>query len=94
LLAILGVIEEAGHSLGQHLTVVGDEALPGAINTFVGAQGARREVVENIEKEIICEACHCVLLVGGRLHFKEPAIKIHSLLTRSKEENNRTKIHQ
>ena len=93
-LAVLGVIEEAGHSLGQHLMVVEDEELLGATDTFVGAQGAGREVTENVKKEIVCEASHCVPLVGGCLHFKEPATKIHSLLTRSKEKNNPTKIHQ
>jgi hypothetical protein len=36
-LDVPGVVEEAGHSLGQNLTVIGDEALPGATNTFVGA---------------------------------------------------------
>jgi hypothetical protein len=34
LIAILGVVEEANHSLGQHLTVVGDEAVLGATDTF------------------------------------------------------------
>ena len=92
-IAVLTVVEEAGHSLGQHLTVVGDEALLGATDTFVGAQGAGWEVVENVEKEIVCEASHCVPQVGGHLHFKEPTTKIHSLLMRSKEENNPTKIH-
>jgi len=69
-LAVLSVIEEASHSLGQHLMVVGDEVLPGAIDTFAGAQGAAQEVVENVEKEIICEAGHCVPLVGGLLQFE------------------------
>ena len=35
LLAFLAIVEEASHSLGQHLMVVGDEAVPGAIDTFV-----------------------------------------------------------
>ena len=65
MLAVIGVIEEAGHSLGQHLTVVGDEAVPRATDTFAGEQGAGREVVENVKKEIICEAGHCVRLVGA-----------------------------
>jgi hypothetical protein len=84
LLAVLGVIEEAGYSLGQHLTVVEDEALTRAADTLAGAQGAGQEVAENVEKEIICEAGHCIPLVGG-LHFKEPTTKIHFLLMRSKE---------
>ena len=94
LIAVLTVIEEASHSLGQHLTIVEDEALLGAIDTFVGAQGMEQEVTKNVEKEIIYEASHYVSLVGVRLLFKEPTTKIHSLLTRSKEENNPTKIHQ
>jgi len=36
LIVVLTVVEEAGHSLGQHLMVVGDEAVPGATDTFVG----------------------------------------------------------
>jgi hypothetical protein len=36
LIAILTVVEEASHSLGQHLTLVGNEALLGAIDTFAG----------------------------------------------------------
>ena len=50
-----------------------------------------REVAENVEKEIVFEASHCIPLVGHHLHFKEPTTKIHSLLTGSKEENNLTK---
>ena len=38
-IAILTVVEEAGHSLGQHLMVVGDEVLLGATDTFAGEQG-------------------------------------------------------
>jgi hypothetical protein len=64
-LAVLIVVEEVSHNLGQHLTVVGDEALPGATDTFAGAQGLGWKVVENGEKEIICEAGHCVPLVRG-----------------------------
>ena len=48
LIAVITVIEEADHSLGQHLTVVGDEALLGATNTFTGEQGEGREVVEDL----------------------------------------------
>jgi hypothetical protein len=48
LIAILTVIEEADHSLGQHLTLVGDEALPRAIDTFAGEQGVSGEVAEDL----------------------------------------------
>ena len=54
--------------------VVEDEALLGMIDTFVAAQGAGQEVMENYEKEIICEASHSVPLVGGLLYFKEHVI--------------------
>jgi ABC-type thiamine transport system substrate-binding protein len=94
LISVLTVIEEAGHSLGQHLMVVGDEAILRVTDTFAGEQRAGQEMAENVEKEIVCEASYCVPLVGGHLHFKEYATKIHSLLTRSKEKNNPTKIHQ
>ena len=33
-IAVLSVVEEASHSLGQHLMVVGDEAVLGPTNTF------------------------------------------------------------
>jgi hypothetical protein len=29
---------------------------------------------EECQKEIVCEACHCVPLVGDLLHFEEPTI--------------------
>ena len=32
--AVLSVIEEVGHSLGQHLTVVGDEDVLGVIDNL------------------------------------------------------------
>jgi hypothetical protein len=51
-------------------------------------------VAEHVEKDIICEAGHCIPLVGGCLHFKEPMTQIHFLLMRSKEKNNLTKIQQ
>jgi hypothetical protein len=47
-ITILTIVEEAGHSLGQHLTVVRDEALPGVTNTFAGEQGVGREVAEDL----------------------------------------------
>jgi hypothetical protein len=33
-IVVLTIVEEVGHSLGQHLTVVGDQAVPGAIDIF------------------------------------------------------------
>ena len=47
-MAVLIVVEEAGQSLGQHLTIVGDEALLGVIDTFAGEQGEGEEVVEDL----------------------------------------------
>jgi hypothetical protein len=93
-IVVLTIVEEDSHRVGRHLMVVGDEAVLGAIDTFAGEQGADQEVAENVKKEIVCEASHYVPLVRGCLHFKEPTTKIHSLLTRSKEENNLTKIYQ
>jgi ABC-type thiamine transport system substrate-binding protein len=49
--------------------------LPGAIDTFAGAQGAGRKVAENVEKEIVCEASHCVPLVGGPPPFQRACDK-------------------
>ena len=48
MIAVLTIVEEAGHSLRQHLIVVRDEALPGATDTFVGELGAGKEVVEDL----------------------------------------------
>ena len=56
--------------------VVGDEVLLGATDIFVGEQGAGREVVEDLQNKILCEAGLCGPVVGGRLHFEEPAIVI------------------
>ena len=56
--------------------VVGDEAVPGATNTFAGKQGAGGEAVEDLQNKILCEAGLCVPVVGGRLHFEEPTIVI------------------
>ena len=76
MLAFLVVIEEANHSLGQHLTVVGDEAVLGATDTFAGEQGVNGEVAEDLQNKILYEAGLCVPIIGGRLHFEEPAIVI------------------
>ena len=76
-LAFLAVVEEADHSLGQHLTVVGDEAVPGATNTFAAQQGASGEAAEDLQNNILYDvAGQCVPVVGGRLHFEEPTIII------------------
>ena len=57
-MALVGVVEEAGQSLGQHLmvVVVQDEAVPGATNTFATEQGAGGEVVEDLDNGIVREA--------------------------------------
>ena len=57
-IAVLTVIEEVGHSLGQILMVVGvrDEVSPRATDTFVAEQGAGGEVVEDLENGILHEA--------------------------------------
>ena len=70
-IALVGVVEEACHILGQHLMVVVvlDEAVPGATDTFAVEQGAGREAVEDLNNGIIREAVQCVPLVGGLLHF-------------------------
>ena len=68
-LAIDSIIEEAGHSLGHQLMVVRDEAFLEAIDTFVAEQGAGGELTEDLDKDIIHEAGHCIPLVRGLLHF-------------------------
>ena len=70
-MALVGVVEKASQSLGQHIMVVvaQDEAVPGAIDTFVVEQGASRDTVEDLNNDIIREAGQCIPLVGGLLHF-------------------------
>jgi len=68
-MALVGVIEEAGHSLGHQLMVIRDEAFLGVTDTFVAEQGVGGEVAEDLNKEIVHEAGQCVPLVGGLLHF-------------------------
>jgi hypothetical protein len=65
-LAILTIVEEASHSLGQHLTIVGvrDEVVSGATDTFVATQGAGGEAAEDLDNDMVYEASHCVPLVG------------------------------
>ena len=57
-IAILTIVEEADHSLGQLLMVVGvrDEVFPGATNTFAAKQGADGEAVEDLKNEILRKA--------------------------------------
>ena len=56
-IALVGVIEEACHILGQHLMVVVvlDEVVPRATNTFVAEQGAGEEATEDLENDILRE---------------------------------------
>ena len=70
-IAVLTVIEEVGHSLGQILMVVGvrDEVSPRATDTFVAEQGAGGEATEDLDHSIVREAGQCVPLVGGLLYF-------------------------
>ena len=42
-MAILIVVEEAGHNMSYQLIVVLDEAFPGATYTFAAEQGVGRE---------------------------------------------------
>ena len=48
-------IEEANDSLRKLLTVIGvrDDAILGAIDTLVAAQGPGREVTEDVNKHIV-----------------------------------------
>ena len=48
---------------------VQDEASLGVTNTFIVEQGVGREVVEDLENDILREAGQCVPLVGGLHHF-------------------------
>ena len=66
-IAILTVIEEASHSMGQLLMVVGvrDEVFLGATDTFATKQGAGGEAMEDLKNDILCEAGKCIPLIGG-----------------------------
>ena len=74
MIAVLTIVEEAGHSLGQHLTIMGNEAVLGVTNTFIAEQGAGGETTEDLENNILYEAGQCVPLARGLLHFIEPMI--------------------
>ena len=75
-IALVGVIEEACHILGQYLMVVVvlDEAVSRAIDTFAAEQGAGGEEAEDLKNDILCEAGQCVPLARSLLHFVEPTI--------------------
>ena len=70
-MALVDVVEEPSQSLGQHLmvVVVRDEAVLGAIDTFVAEQGVGGEAAKDLDNGIVREAGQCVPLVGGLLHF-------------------------
>jgi hypothetical protein len=57
-IVVLTVIEEASHSLGYILMVVGvqDEVSLGATDTFVAEQGADGEAAEDLKNNILCES--------------------------------------
>jgi len=57
-MALVEVIEEAGQSPGQHLMVVVvlEEVVPGATDTFVGAQGASGEAAEDCWRSLITKS--------------------------------------
>jgi hypothetical protein len=57
-IAVLTIIEEADHSLGQILMVVRvqDEVSPRATDTFAVEQRAGREAAEDLENDILREA--------------------------------------
>ena len=96
-MTLVGVVEEAGQSLRQHLMVVvaRDEAVLGALDTFAAEQGAGREAAEDLDNGIVCEDGQGVPLVGGLLHFVYVQ-QDESLLSNemTKEENNPTEIQQ
>ena len=97
MIAVLTIVEEDGHSLGQLLMVVGvlDEFFPGATDTFPAEQGAGGEVAEDLENDILREASQWVPLVGGLLHFVSVQYDESFLSNEiTEEENNPTKIHQ
>jgi hypothetical protein len=95
-IAILIVVKEAGHSLGQLLMVVGvqDEVFLGATYTFTIEQGAGGEVPEVLKNDIVREAGQCIPLVSGLLHFVNVQYDESFLGNKIREEeNNPTKIH-
>jgi len=70
----LAAIEESGDNLGQLLMVLrfGDEAVLGATDTLVAAQGVGSEALE----DLVYEDGHFVPLVGGLLlHLDEDLVE-------------------
>ena len=70
-MALVGVVEQADQSLGQHLMVVVvlDESDLGVIDTFVAEQGVGEEAVEDLNNGIVREAGQYVPLIGDLIHF-------------------------
>ena len=66
-IALVDVVEEACHILGQHLMVVVvlDKVVLGATDTFAAEQGAGGEAVADLKNGTLCEAGQCVPLVEG-----------------------------
>ena len=96
-IVVLTVVEEASHSLGQLLMVVGvrDEVFLGAIDTFVVEQGAGGEAAQDLKNNILREAGQCVSLVGGLLHFVSVQYDENFLSNEiTEEENNPTNLEQ
>jgi hypothetical protein len=96
-ITVLTVAEEANHSLGLLLMVVGvrDEVFPGATDTFAAEQGTSGEVVEDLENDILREASQCIPLVGGLLYFISVQYDESFLSNEiTEEENNPIMIHQ
>ena len=76
--AFLVAVEESSKNLGQLLTVHGsqDEAIPGATDTLVAAQGAGYEVAEDEDQDMVCEDGHFIPLVGDLLlHLDEDMVE-------------------
>ena len=49
---------------------MGDEAVLGAIDTFVAQQGANMEVAKDLKNDIFCEAGQRISLAGGAPPFR------------------------
>ena len=66
-IALVGVVEEACHILGQHIMVVVvlDEAVLGATDIFVVEQAAGREAVEDLDNTSSVRLASAFLLLGA-----------------------------
>ena len=64
------MVEESGENLGQLLKILGsrDEAILGATDTLVAAQGVGGEAAKDEDKDMVPEDGHFIPLVGGLLH--------------------------